>query len=484
MTQGTVQQGSEYAGQTKALIGAAWVGGSSQYGVTSPSSGTEIAMVADCGVAEANAALEASVAAFATWSKTTAYERSSLLRTWFNLIRRDEAEIARTIALEMGKPVTEALGEVRYAASFLEWYAEEAKRIYGEIIPSQFGHKRLFASKHPVGPVYAVTPWNFPAAMATRKVAPALAAGCTLVLKPAEQSPLTALKLAELWLEAGGPAGVFQVVTCSDPVAVSKVFLDDPRVRKITFTGSTEVGRILTRGSAETLKRVSMELGGHAPFIVFDDADVEQAVLDVVACKFRNAGQTCVCTNRVYVQRGILEEFTRKLSDAVAQLRVGDPLQSSTQIGPLVDAQGLEKVKRHVADAIKHGATASVGGHALEGLYFEPTVLSGVTEDMLVMREETFGPVAPVIAFDTEAEVLRAANNTPFGLAAYVWTRDLSRAVRVSEELQYGIIGLNDPIPSTAQAPFGGIKQSGFGREGGHWGLEEYLYVKYTSVVV
>jgi succinate-semialdehyde dehydrogenase / glutarate-semialdehyde dehydrogenase len=484
MTQGTVQQSSAYAGQTKALIGSEWIAGSSQYGVTSPSSGTEIARVADCGVAEASAALEASVTAFATWSKTTAYERSALLRTWFNLIRRDETEIASTIALEMGKPVTEALGEVRYAASFLEWYAEEAKRIYGEIVPSQFGHKRLFASKHPVGPVYAVTPWNFPAAMATRKVAPALAAGCTLVLKPAEQSPLTALKLAELWLEAGGPAGVFQVVTCSDPVAVSKVFLDDPRIRKITFTGSTEVGRILTRGSAETLKRVSMELGGHAPFIVFDDADMDRAVADVVACKFRNAGQTCVCTNRVYVQQGIIEEFTAKLSSAVAQLKVGDPLEPSTQIGPLVDAQGLEKVKRHVADALAHGATANVGGHVIEGLYFEPTVLSGVTEDMLVMHEETFGPVAPVIAFTTEAEVLAAANNTPFGLAAYVWTRDLSRAVRVSEELQYGIVGLNDPIPSTAQAPFGGIKQSGFGREGGHWGLEEYLYVKYTSVVV
>lgn len=473
-----------FSGQTGALIGDSWTQAAGQYALVSPSTGQEIARVADCGVLEAHQALEASVAAFATWRKTTAYERSSLLRKWFNLILRDEQTLARLIALEMGKPVTEALGEVRYAASFIEWYAEEAKRVYGEVLPSQFGHKRLFATKHPVGPVYAITPWNFPAAMATRKLGPALAAGCTVVLKPAEQSPLTALKLAELWLEAGGPSGVIQVVTCSDPVAVSGVFLDDPRVRKITFTGSTEVGRILTRQSAETLKRVSMELGGHAPFIVFEDADIERAVQDVIACKFRNAGQTCVCTNRIYVQRGILEEFTAKLSTAVAALRVGDPLIASTQIGPLVDAQGLAKVKAHVADALALGATASVGGQALEGLFFQPTVLSGVTANMLVMREETFGPVAPVIAFDTEAEVIAAANDTPFGLAAYLWTANLARAVRVTEHLEYGIIGLNDPVPSTAQAPFGGIKQSGFGREGGHWGLDEYLYVKYVSMAL
>ena len=474
----------EFNGQTKALIGSDWVTPQSTYPLTSPSTGQVIAHVADCGVTEARAALEATVTAFDSWRNTTAYERSSLMKKWFALMIRDEQEIARMIALEMGKPVSEALGEVRYAASFIEWYAEEAKRVYGEIIPSQFGHKRLMATKHPVGPVYAVTPWNFPAAMATRKVGPALAAGCTFVLKPAEQSPLTALKLAELWLEAGGPAGVFQVITCADPIEVSKVFMEDSRIRKITFTGSTEVGRILTKQSADTLKRVSMELGGHAPFIVFDDADIDQAVKDVVACKFRNAGQTCVCTNRVYVQRGILESFTEKLAAAVSSLKVGDSLDTSTQIGPLVDAQGLAKVKAHVADALAHGATAVTGGAALEGLYFQPTVLSGVTNDMLVMREETFGPVAPVIAFDTEAEVLHAANDTPFGLAAYLWTKDLSRAMRVSEKLEYGIIGLNDPIPSTAQAPFGGIKQSGFGREGGHFGIEEYLYVKYVSMVI
>lgn len=475
---------SRFTGQTNALIGAEWVSTARRYAVTSPSSGEVIAEVADCGEAEAWAAVEHSVKAFESWRDTTAYERAALLRKWFDLMLRDEQEIARTIALEMGKPVTEALGEVRYAASFLEWYAEEAKRVYGETIPSQFGHKRLFATRHPVGVVYGVTPWNFPAAMATRKVGPALAAGCTFVLKPAEQSPLTALKMAELWLEAGGPAGVFQVIPCADPMPVSRVFMDDDRVRKITFTGSTEVGKILAKQSADTMKRISLELGGHAPYIVFDDADLEQAVKDVVACKYRNAGQTCVCTNRVYVQRGILEAFTIKLADAVSALKVGDPLEGSTQIGPLVDAQGLEKVKAHVKDALDHGAKAVTGGGALEGLYFAPTVLSGVTNDMLIMREETFGPVAPVIPFDTEAEAIRAANDTPFGLAAYLWTKDLSRAMRVSEKLEYGIVGLNDPVPSTAQAPFGGVKQSGIGREGGHWGIEEYLYVKYISMGV
>jgi succinate-semialdehyde dehydrogenase/glutarate-semialdehyde dehydrogenase len=467
-----------------ALVGAQWTPSSAQYPLYSPSTGAEIARVADCGVKEAHAALEASVAAFASWRKTTAYERARLLRAWHALILRDEQDLARTIAQEMGKPVTEALGEVRYAASFVEWYAEEAKRVYGEVIPSHAANKRLYATRHPVGPVYAVTPWNFPAAMATRKLAPALAAGCTVVLKPAEQSPLTALKIAALWLEAGGPEGVLQVLTCQDPVAVSKVFLDDGRVRKITFTGSTEVGRILTRQSADTLKRMSMELGGHAPYLIFADADLDRAVADVMASKFRNAGQTCVCTNRVYVQRAILEAFTAKLAAAASALRVGDPLDPSTQIGPLVDAQGLEKVKAHVADAVKHGATVVTGGQALEGLYYAPTVLGGVTADMLVMREETFGPVAPVIAFDTEDEAVNAANDTPYGLAAYVWTKDLSTAMRVSENLEYGIVGLNDGMPSAVQAPFGGIKQSGFGREGGLWGIEEYLYVKYTSMGV
>jgi succinate-semialdehyde dehydrogenase / glutarate-semialdehyde dehydrogenase len=475
---------TEFSGQTNALIGSSWISTGQTFEVTNPFSGRLVANVANCGVREARAAVEASVTAFETWRDTTAYERAALLRKWFNLMQRDEHEIAQLIALEMGKPVTEALGEVRYAASFVEWYAEEAKRVYGEMIPSQFGHKRLLASKHPVGPVYGVTPWNFPAAMATRKVAPALAAGCTFVLKPAEQSPLTALKLGKLWLEAGGPTGVFQIITTNDPIAVSKVFMDDARVRKITFTGSTEVGKILTRQAVDTLKRVSMELGGHAPFLIFEDADIDQAVKDVMACKFRNAGQTCVCTNRIYVQRGIAAEFTGKLAAAAKALIIGDPLDASTQIGPLVDAQGLEKVKAHLADALQKGAEIITGGATLEGLLFEPTVLANVSEDMMVMQEETFGPVAPVIIFDTESQAVHAANDTPFGLAAYVWTKDLSRALRVSARLEYGIVGVNDGVPSTAQVPFGGIKQSGFGREGGHWGLEEYLYVKYTSIAL
>ncbi|WP_027893919.1 NAD-dependent succinate-semialdehyde dehydrogenase [Calidithermus chliarophilus] len=474
----------DVAFNTKALVGGEWVGTPRTFPVRSPYSGEVIAEVADCGEAEARQAVEAAAQAFESWRNTTAYERAALMKRWHALILRDEQDLARTIALEMGKPVSEALGEVRYAASFIEWYAEEAKRVYGETVPSQFAHKRLFALRQPVGPVYGVTPWNFPAAMGTRKIGPAFAAGCTFILKPAEQSPLTALKLAELWLEAGGPPGTLQVLPTSDPVALTRVMMADERVRKVTFTGSTDVGKILTRQSADTLKRISMELGGHAPYLVFEDADLEQAVRDVVACKFRNAGQTCVCTNRVYVHSSIAEPFSRKLAEAASGLKVGDPLDPSTQIGPLVDAQGLEKVRSHVEDAKAKGATVLTGGEPAGGLFFAPTVLSGVREGMRILTEETFGPVAPVITFETEEEAIRAANDTPYGLAAYLWTRDLGRAIRVAERLEYGIVGVNDAVPSTAQAPFGGVKQSGFGREGGHWGLEEYLYVKYVSVGV
>ncbi|MDV6373281.1 NAD-dependent succinate-semialdehyde dehydrogenase [Deinococcus arenicola] len=454
------------------------------FALRSPSSGEIIAQIPDHGVTEAKAAADRSVTAFASWRRTTVYARAALLRTFFDLMLRDEQEIAVLIAREMGKPVTEALGEVRYAASFIEWYAEEAKRVFGDIVPSQVPGKRLLVTQEPVGPVYAVTPWNFPAAMATRKIAPALAAGCTVILKPAEQSPLTALKMLELWTEAGGPADTVQIITASDPIAVTKVMMDDARIRKVTFTGSTEVGRLLAAQAAPTLKRVSLELGGHAPYLIFADADLDQAVTDVIACKFRNAGQTCVCTNRIYVQRDILEDFTARLTRAVSALKMGDPLDKSTQIGPLVNQQGMEKVKRHVQDALAKGAVATIGGEAGEGLYFHPTVLTGVTPDMLVMQEETFGPVAPLLAFDTEEEAVQAANDTEFGLAAYIWTTDLNRAFRVSERLEYGIIGLNDPVPSTAQAPFGGVKQSGYGREGGPWGIQEYLNTKYLSIMV
>ncbi|MGA3190305.1 MAG: NAD-dependent succinate-semialdehyde dehydrogenase [Bryobacteraceae bacterium] len=427
---------------------------------------------------------DAAVSAFASWKKTTVYERAAVLRRWNDLILSHGDELARLIATEMGKPVTEARGEVRYAASFIEWYAEEAKRIYGATIPSQFANKRLLVLHQPVGPVYAITPWNFPAAMVTRKVAPALAAGCTVVLKPAEQSPLTAVRLRELWEEAGGPSDVFQVVTTSDPVAISKVFLDDPRIRKLTFTGSTEVGMKLYAQAAPTMKRLSLELGGHAPFLIFEDADIDAAVREVCNSKFRNAGQTCVCVNRIYVHESISEVFTNRLAKAVRALKVGDPLDEKTQIGPLVDAQGLEKVSSHVTDAVSKGARIVTGGSALEGLYYSPTVLTDLKPGMIILEEETFGPVAPVMTFRSTSEAVDLANDVPYGLAAYLWTRDLSRAFQVAEALDYGIVGVNDGLPSTAQAPFGGFKYSGVGREGGKWGLEEYLEVKYVSLIL
>ena len=440
--------------------------------------------VPDAGPAEARQAADLAVAAFAQWREKTAYERAAVLRKWNELILAHVEELARMISQEMGKPVAEARGEVRYAASFVEWYAEEAKRIYGETIPSQFAHKRLMALKQPVGPVYAITPWNFPAAMVTRKAAPALAAGCSFILKPAEQSPLTAVRLKQLWDEAGGVRDAYQVITAQNPVPVSDVFFEDIRIRKLSFTGSTEVGMRLYAQSALTMKRISLELGGHAPFLVFEDADLDAAVKEVTASKFRNAGQTCVCANRIYAQESVRDAFVEKLAAVTRQLKVGDPLDEATQIGPLVDAQGLAKVREHVEDAVAKGAKAVVGGAPGDGLYFQPTVLSGVKPGMKIMEEETFGPVAPILTFRTNAEAIQMANDVPFGLAAYLWTRDLTRAFRVAEALDYGIVGVNDGIPSTAQAPFGGFKLSGIGREGGHAGIEEYLQTKYVSIAL
>jgi succinate-semialdehyde dehydrogenase/glutarate-semialdehyde dehydrogenase len=454
------------------------------FDVINPATRAVLDRAPDATVEDARKAIDKAVASFAAWKSRTAFERSAVLRKWYELILADEATLAALMTQEMGKPIAESRGEVKYAAAFVEWYAEEAKRAYGDIVPTHAPHKRLLVMRQPVGPVYAVTPWNFPAAMVTRKVAPALAAGCTVVLKPAEQSPLTAIRLEELWAKAGGPDSAFQVLTTSDPAACSEVFFDDARVRKLTFTGSTEVGIKLYAKAAQTMKRVSLELGGHAPFLIFEDADIPLAVAQAMATKFRNAGQTCVCANRIYVHERLQSPFADQFAEAVKALRVGDPMSDQTQIGPLVDRQGLEKVAAHVEDAVSKGAKAIVGGHRREGLYFDPTVLVGVERGMRILEEETFGPVAPIVGFRDEADAVRAANATPYGLAAYIWTRDLGRAFRVAEALDYGIVGVNDGLPATPHAPFGGVKNSGIGREGGKWGLDEYLDEKFVSIVL
>jgi succinate-semialdehyde dehydrogenase/glutarate-semialdehyde dehydrogenase len=465
-----------------AFLAGDWTSTGRTFDVRSPATGEVVARVADCGPDEASRAAASAQDAFRKWRALTPWDRAPILQRWGALIQQHEERLAAGIAREMGKPVAEARGELRSSAALAGELAEEAKRVFGEMVPSQFVDKRLMVTRRPVGPVLAVTPWNFPALMIMRKAAAGLAAGCTVIVKPAEQSPLTALELARLWEEAGGPPGTLQVLPTADPAPLVAALLDDARIRKLTFTGSTEVGILLNQRAAASLKHVSLELGGHAPYLVFDDADVAQAARDVAASKFRNAGQTCICTNRVYVQRGIADAFEAELARVTAALRVGDPLQADTQIGPLVDDAGLRKVEAHVADALARGARVLTGGRALGGLFYAPTVLAGVTEDMRIMREETFGPVAPIVRFDDEAEAIARANDTPYGLAAYVWTRDVGRVFRVSEALEFGIVGVNDPIPSTVQAPFGGIKASGLGREQGRWGLEAYLEVKFTSM--
>lgn len=452
--------------------------------VINPANGEEISNVPYCGVSEARRAVDAASDALRGWSNLTAAERGELLWKWHKLIEEEKEVIGEIMTREQGKPLKEAVGEVVYANSFLSWYAEEGKRIYGETIPSSHEKKRILVLKQPVGVVAAITPWNFPAAMITRKVAPALAAGCTAVVKPAELTPLTALKLAQLAEKAGIPKGVFNVIT-GDANAIGETWLSDDRVRKITFTGSTEVGKLLMRGAADTVKKVSLELGGHAPLIVFEDANIDKAVTEAIASKYRNAGQTCVCANRIYVHESIANVFAQKYKNAVKELRVGNGLEEGTIIGPLIDERAVQKVEKHILDAVQKGAKIGIGGNKLSldgGCFFEPTVLEDVTDEMLCMNEETFGPLAPIATFKDTDEVIQRANNTPFGLAAYVFTENLSKAIQVSEQLEYGIVGLNDGVPSVAQAPFGGFKQSGLGREGGHHGIDEFLETKYVSI--
>ncbi len=455
-----------------------------EFDVFNPLNQKKIASVPDAGEEEAKLAVDAAYHAFHEWKETSAEERAGFLWRWHKLIDEHKEEMAETMTKEQGKPLKEALGEVNYANQYISWYAEEARRIYGETIPASKRDKRILVQKQPVGVMAAITPWNFPAAMITRKVAPAIAAGCSVLIKPAEQTPLTAIRLVELAHEAGAPAGLINIVT-GDAKTISNVWLSDSRVRKLSFTGSTEVGKLLMKKSADTMKRISLELGGQAPFVVLADADLDKAAAGAVASKFRNAGQTCICSNRFFVHESVAEPFTEKLKEAVKKLRVGDGMDPDTDIGPLIDKHAYEKVTRHISEAVDHGADAAVGGKGFEsdlGYFVEPTVLTNVEDSMLCMREETFGPVLPVSTFTDEEDAIQRANDTPFGLAAYLFTENLTKALTLSEKLDYGIVGLNDGAPSAAQAPFGGFKESGLGREGGHHGIEEYLETKYISI--
>ncbi len=464
-------------------IDGKWAGadGGATFAVRNPASLEEIARVPDCGAIEARRALDAAAAAFPAWAALPALDRANILFHVYAQMLSQARELAALLTAENGKPIKEALAEVQYAADFVRWSAEEARRVYGETIPAAVAGKRHLVLKQPLGVVAAITPWNFPSAMITRKVAPALAAGCTVVIKPAEQTPLSALALAELFAEAKLPPGVLNVIT-GNPEPIAKEMLAHPKVRKIAFTGSTEVGKLLMRGAADGLKRVSLELGGHAPFIVFADADLDKAADGCIANKFRNAGQTCICANRVYVQQEVHDTFAKKLAERASTLVVGNGMDEKTQVGPMIDAAGLKKVSEHVEDARRRGAKVLCGGGVKDARWFEPTVLTGVAPESRILREETFGPVAPVVPFKTEEEVVRLANDTPYGLAAYFYTKDVSRLFRVAEALEYGIVGANDPSPGVPQAPFGGMKESGMGREGGKWGLEEYVEVKHVSI--
>ncbi|HKT72598.1 MAG TPA: NADP-dependent succinate-semialdehyde dehydrogenase [Steroidobacteraceae bacterium] len=452
--------------------------------VINPATREKIGTVPDMGAAETRRAIQAAAAALPAWAAKTARERAAILRRWYDLMMANQDDLATLMTAEQGKPLAESKGEIAYAAAFIEWFAEEGKRVYGDVIPGHQADKRILVLRQPIGVVAAVTPWNFPAAMITRKAGPALAAGCTFVCKPAQQTPYSALAMAELGARAGVPAGVLNVVTGRGAAAIGEEMTSNPLVRKITFTGSTGVGKKLMAQASGTLKKLSLELGGNAPFIVFEDADLDAAVLGAIASKYRNTGQTCVCANRLLVHGSVYDAFARKLVDAVGQLRVGDGLAGPTDQGPLIDDKALAKVEEHIADAVSKGARIIHGGkrHALGGTFFQPTVVTDVTPKMLMAREETFGPVAPLFRFETEAEAIRLANDTEFGLAAYFYTRDLARSFRVAEALEYGIVGLNTGLISTEVAPFGGIKESGTGREGSKYGILDYTELKYLCI--
>ncbi len=473
---------------TRAYVAGEWIEADdgATFTVSNPARGDTICEVADLSRAEVARAIEAADKGGREWAKRTAKERANIMRAWFNLMMENQADLAAILTAEMGKPLAESAGEIAYGANFIEWFGEEAKRIYGETIPGHQADKRLMVIKQPIGVAASITPWNFPNAMITRKAGPAIAAGCGFVARPAAETPLSALALAVLAERAGVPAGVFNVVPSSRASDIGKEFCENPTVRKITFTGSTEVGRILLRQAADQVKKCSMELGGNAPFIVFDDADLDAAVEGAIACKFRNNGQTCVCANRIYVQEGVYDAFAEKLAVAVGQLKVGDGLDADTELGPLISPDALQKVEDHLADAKSKGAEVILGGkpHELGGLFYEPTIVTGATCDMDFSTDETFGPLAPLFSFKDEDDVIAQANDTIFGLASYFYANNLSRVYKVAEALEYGIVGVNTGIISTEVAPFGGVKQSGLGREGSRHGIEDYLEMKYICMSV
>jgi len=470
----------------RAFIGGAWVGADSgaTFAVINPATGETLGSAPDMGAAETRRAIEAAEKALPAWRDRPAKERALIMRRWFELIMAEQERLARIITAEQGKPLFEARGEIAYGASYVEWFAEEGKRVYGDIVPGPAMDRRILVLKQAIGVTAAITPWNFPSAMLARKVAAALGAGCTMVVKPAELTPFSALALAELAERAGVPAGVVNVVTARDPAPVGQELTRNPIVRKITFTGSTEVGKILLRQAAENVQKCSMELGGNAPLIVFEDADLDRAVKGAIATKYRNCGQTCVSANRFLVQKSIADAFSQRLAEAARALKVGPGSEEGVSVGPMIEEAAIEKVERHISDALAHGARVLTGGarHALGGLFFEPTVLANVPAEALIFHEETFGPVAPVIAFETEEDAIRLANATPYGLAAYFYASDIARIFRVAEKLEFGMVGVNESIITSEAAPFGGVKQSGLGREGSRYGIDDYLELKYVCL--